>query len=390
MPNKINDNLTSWASELDENALEQALRTSRLPILAGPVCLMADAHFGLGATVGSVVATKNAVLPSAVGVDIGCGMVAAETNLSATDLPDDLKDLHRLLRDRIPAGVGKGHERGEGSEPPALRELGLPPGSIAELSNRQKATIVAQFGSLGSGNHFVEVCVDERERVWVVLHSGSRGIGNQLATAHIKTARLVAQEEGQVLEDRDLAWLREGRPEFDAYVADMLWAQRYAWGNREQMMDAALAALRVAVPMASQTARINCHHNYAVKETHRGEEVWITRKGAIRAGVSDMGVIPGSMGASSFIVRGRGNEESYQSSSHGAGRRMGRKAAMRALTTESLREAMAGRAWDDSMADQLVDEHPDAYKPIAQVMADQADLVQVVHELHQVVNLKGT
>ena len=391
MPNQINPNLTSWASELDDNALEQALRTSRLPILAGPVCLMADAHFGLGATVGSVVATKNALLPSAVGVDIGCGMVAAETNLTAAELPDDLTVLHGLLRDRIPAGVGKGHERSQR----ALcrrrsKALGLPPGSASELSERQLTTIAAQFGSLGSGNHFVEVCLDERDRVWIVLHSGSRGIGNQLATAHIKTARLVAQEEGQVLEDRDLAWLAEGRPEFDAYVADMLWAQRYAWGNREQMMDAALAALRTAVPHAVETERINCHHNYAVKETHRGEEVWITRKGAIRAGRSDMGVIPGSMGASSFIVRGKGNEASYESSSHGAGRRLGRKAAIRQLTTESLRTAMAGRAWDDSMAEQLVDEHPDAYKPIAQVMADQADLVDVVHELHQVVNLKGT
>ena len=390
MPKQINANLTSWASELDDNALEQALRTSRLPILAGPVCLMADAHFGLGATVGSVVATKNAVLPSAVGVDIGCGMVAAETNLTAAELPDDLGTLHGLLRDRIPAGVGKGHERSEGHSR-RLSRLWVSrrvrhPSSPSVSWPRS----LAQFGSLGSGNHFVEVCLDERDRVWIVLHSGSRGIGNQLATAHIKTARLVAQEEGQVLEDRDLAWLAEGRPEFDAYVADMLWAQRYAWGNREQMMDAALAALRVAVPHAVETERINCHHNYAVKETHRGEEVWITRKGAIRAGRSDMGVIPGSMGASSFIVRGKGNEASYESSSHGAGRRLGRKAAFRQLTTESLRTAMAGRAWDDTMADQLVDEHPDAYKPIAQVMADQADLVEVVHELHQVVNLKGT
>jgi tRNA-splicing ligase RtcB len=390
MPKQINPNLISWASELDENALEQALRTSRLPILAGPVCLMADAHFGLGATVGSVLATKDAVLPSAVGVDIGCGMVATETNLGGAELPDDLSGLHGLLRDRIPAGVGQGHRRAADRVPPALGALGLPPGSASGLTDRQVATIGAQFGSLGSGNHFVEISLDERDRVWVVLHSGSRGIGKQLATAHIKTARLLAQEEGQVLEDRDLAWLAEGRPEFDAYVADMLWAQRYAWANREEMMDAALRALQAVVPHAVGTARINCHHNYAVKETHRGEEVWITRKGAIRAGRSDMGVIPGSMGASSFIVRGKGNEASYQSSAHGAGRRLGRKAALRQLTTDSLRRAMAGRAWDASLAEQLVDEHPDAYKPIAQVMTDQAELVEVVHELHQVVNLKGT
>ncbi len=390
MPEQITPNLTSWASELDQNTLEQALRTSRLPILAGPVCLMADAHFGLGATVGSVVATKTALLPSAVGVDIGCGMVAAETNVSGSELPDDLTRLHGLLRDQIPAGLGKGHERSGASTPPALGALGLPPGSASTLTDRQIATIATQFGSLGSGNHFVEVCLDERDRVWIVLHSGSRNIGNQLATAHIKTARLVAQEEGQILEDRDLAWLAQGRPEFDAYVTDMLWAQRYAWANREQMMDAALTALRAAVPHAAETERVNCHHNYAVKEVHRGEEVWITRKGAIRAGRSDVGVIPGSMGASSFIVRGKGNEDSYHSSSHGAGRRLGRRAAFRQLTTESLHRAMAGRVWDETLADRLVDEHPDAYKPIAQVMADQADLVEVVHELHQVVNLKGT
>ena len=284
MPKQINPNLTSWASELDDNALEQALRTSRLPILAGPVCLMADAHFGLGATVGSVVATKNALLPSAVGVDIGCGMVAAETNLTAAELPDDLTGSTACSA----TGSRPASARGTSAPRPVCRRRSRPWGyrraRHPSSRERQLATIVAQFGSLGSGNHFVEVCLDERDRVWIVLHSGSRGIGNQLATAHIKTARLVAQEEGQVLEDRDLAWLTEGRPEFDAYVADMLWAQRYAWGNREQMMDAALAALRAAVPHAVETERINCHHNYAVKETHHGEEVWITRKGAIRAG----------------------------------------------------------------------------------------------------------
>jgi tRNA-splicing ligase RtcB len=274
--------------------------------------------------------------------------------------------------------------------PESLGALGLPPGSEARLSSRQKDKIVTQFGSLGSGNHFLELCLDERNRVWVVLHSGSRGIGNELASHHIKTARLVGKEEAQVLEDHNLAWLTEGRPEFDAYVADMLWAQRYAWANREQMMDAALAALRRQVRRAFDIERINCHHNYAAKETHGGREVWITRKGAIRARVGDLGVIPGSMAASSFIVRGTGNPLSYESCAHGAGRRLGRKEATRQLTAASLRHAMAGRAWDASMATDLVDEHPDAYKDVRRVMADQADLVEVVHELHQVLNLKGT
>ena len=234
MPKQINPNLTSWASELDDNALEQALRTSRLPILAGPVCLMADAHYGLGATVGCVVPTKGAIMPSAVGVDIGCGMVAA--------VPASAPRSSRRPRPRwsarcatgCPAGRRQRSRRSDMTPKPALEALGLPPGSEAELSDRQRTTIVTQFGSLGSGNHFVEVGLDERDRVWIVLHSGSRGIGNQLATAHIKTARLLAQDERQVLEDRDLAWLAEGRPEFDAYMADMLWAQRYAWGNRDR------------------------------------------------------------------------------------------------------------------------------------------------------------
>jgi len=390
MPVEVSDQLISWASDLDDSARLQALRTSRLPILAGPVALMPDAHFGIGATVGSVVPTKGAILPAAVGVDIGCGMIAAETNLVSSDLPDDLGRLHGLLRDHIPAGVGRGHEKGEGSEPRALRALGLPPGSATELTARQREKIVSQFGSLGSGNHFVEVCLDERDRVWLVLHSGSRGIGNQLATQHIKAARLVADEEGQVLEDRDLAWLAEGRPEFDAYVADLLWCQRYAAANREQMMEAALAQLRLVVHKSLSVERINCHHNYATREVHGGEEIWVTRKGAIRAGKGDLGVIPGSMGASSFIVRGTGNPLSYQSCSHGAGRKMSRNEARRRLTAHSLQEAMGSRAWNADLADELVDEHPEAYKDIRQVMVDQADLVEVVHELHQVLNLKGT
>jgi RNA-splicing ligase RtcB len=390
MPITITDTLVSWATDLDANAREQALRTSRLPVLAGPVALMPDAHWGIGATVGSVVATDNTILPSAVGVDIGCGMVAAETSLTSSHLPDDLTRLHGLLRDRIPAGVGKGHDRGEGSEPPQLAGLGLPPGSEGDLSARQRQKIVAQFGSLGSGNHFCEVCLDERDRVWVVLHSGSRGIGKELAERHIKTAKLVAREEHQKLEDQNLAWLTEGRPEFDAYVADMLWAQRYAWENRNQMMDAALAALRRVVHSSMEVYRINCHHNYATRETHLGREVWITRKGAIRARAGDLGVIPGSMAASSFIVRGAGNPLSYESCSHGAGRRLGRRQAKEQFTGASLRIAMAGKAWDETMAADLVDEHPDAYKDIRQVMADQDDLVEVVHELHQILNLKGT
>lgn len=386
----ITENLISWAEYLEDAAMQQALRTSRLSVLAGPVALMADAHYGIGATVGSVVATEGAILPSAVGVDIGCGMAAVETNLVAGDLPDDLTRLHSALRDVIPAGTGKGHEAGKGSEPLALRQMGLPPASASELSASQRAKIAAQFGTLGSGNHFVELCVDERDTVWLVLHSGSRGIGNQLGSAHIKTARLLAGADGVALEDKDLAWLIEGRPEFDAYVADMLWCQDYAAGNREQMSRAAMGVLGKAVSKTREVQRIDCHHNYAVRETHFGKEVWVTRKGAIRAEVGDTGIIPGSMGAASFIVRGRGCQASYCSASHGAGRRLGRKQAKRTLSVESLAEAMGSVAWDATMAAELVDEHPAAYKDVRAVMAAQDDLVEVVHELHAVLNMKGT
>lgn len=386
----INDNLISWAEDLEDAAMQQALRTSRLPVLAGPVALMADAHYGIGATVGSVVATEGAILPSAVGVDIGCGVAAVETNLAAGDLPDDLGQLHGALRDVIPAGVGKGHDLGEKPEPRALRELGLPPGSGADLPAQTRKRIGDQFGSLGGGNHFVELCLDERDAVWLVLHSGSRGIGNQIGSAHIKTARLIAKEDGVALEDKDLAWLTEGRPEFDAYVADMLWCQDYAAGNREQMLRAAMGVLGKVVSKTREVQRIDCHHNYAVRETYFGREVWVTRKGAIRAQVGDMGIIPGAMGAASFIVRGKGCEAAYCSASHGAGRRLGRKEAKRTLSAESLAEAMGSVAWDANMAVELVDEHPAAYKDVRAVMAAQDDLVEVVHELRAVLNMKGT
>jgi len=390
-PVQLDERLLSWARDLDDATRRQALRTARLPVLAGPVALMPDAHYGIGATVGSVVVTEHAILPSAVGVDIGCGMIAAETTLRAEDLPDDLGRLHRKLRDRIPAGLGKAHHGSAGPRAEkALARLGLPPGSRAGLPTRQLEKIREQFGTLGSGNHFLEVSLDERGRVWVVLHSGSRGIGKELAERHIRTARLIAERERIELEDRDLAWLEEGRPEFDAYIADMLWAQDYAAQNREQMMTAALETLREVVGKDFEVQRVNCHHNYAARERHLDKDVWVTRKGAIRARRGELGVVPGSMAASTYIVRGLGNPRSYESCAHGAGRRLGRNEARRSLSASSLAERMRGRAWDVDLARRLVDEHPDAYKDVNQVMEAQRDLVEVVHELHQVLNMKGT
>ncbi|TDC05181.1 RtcB family protein [Nonomuraea longispora] len=384
MPNQPAPNLLSWASEIDEAAIMQAARTARLPFVSGHVALMPDAHVGIGATVGSVIPTENAIIPAAVGVDIGCGMVATETTLTASDLPDTLAALMPLVEQRIPAGVGKGHD--DPSTDRALSDLGLP---HTDLNPKQTKKVADQFGTLGSGNHFVEVCLDERDRVWTVLHSGSRGIGNQLAQLHITGAKKMMKRQQVGLEDPDLAYFVQNTPEFTAYVEDMLWAQRYAMASRARMDKVLINALFRVAGKGRRVRTINCHHNFTQQETHYGKSLWITRKGAIKADSGDEGVIPGSMGTRSYIVRGRGNPESYTSCSHGAGRRMSRTKAKRELSASSLTAAMSGRTWNADRAAALVDEHPEAYKPIDQVMADQRDLVQVQHTLRQIFNYKG-
>ncbi len=376
---QLNPMLRNWASELDPLTRAQAEMLSRLPILAGPVALMPDAHLGKGATVGAVIPTEGAIMPSAVGVDIGCGMIAVETDRTLAQLPDDLEPLLRGFAAGIPAGLGRWHEHaGDAARAwlAAHPHVGLTP--------EQEERALVQFGTLGSGNHFVEVAADERGVVWLVMHSGSRGVGNQLATKHMALAR--RQEQG--LEDPDLGYFEQGQPRFEAYVRDMLWAQDYASANRRALMAAAIAELKRRT--AGRDVRwINCHHNYAAREVHGGRELWITRKGAIRAGVGDWGVVPGSMGAKSFIVRGLGSPLSYESSAHGAGRRMSRGQARREVSVEAFVRAMAGRTWQAADAERLVDESPQAYKDIDQVMRDQRDLVQIVHELHGVVSYKG-
>ncbi|MFF4418004.1 RtcB family protein [Streptosporangium sp. NPDC001559] len=384
MPNQPAPNLLSWASEIDEGAITQAARTARLPFVSGHVALMPDAHVGIGATVGSVIPTENAIIPAAVGVDIGCGMVATETTLTAADLPDTLAALMPMVERRIPAGVGKGHS--DPSIDRALDDLGLP---YTDLNPRQEKKVAEQFGTLGSGNHFVEVCLDERDRVWTVLHSGSRGIGNQLATMHITGAKRMMRKQAVGLEDPDLAYLVQDTPEFTAYIEDMLWSQRYAMASRARMDRVLVNALFRIVGGGQRVRTINCHHNFTQRETHYGKSLWITRKGAIKADTGDEGVIPGSMGTRSYIVRGLGNPESYTSCSHGAGRRMSRTKAKRELSADSLTQAMRGRTWNSDRAASLVDEHPEAYKPIDQVMADQKDLVEVRHTLRQIFNYKG-
>ncbi len=382
----INDQLISWASDIEPGTLRQAEKTARLPIIAGHVALMPDAHVGIGATVGSVIPTRGAVIPAAVGVDIGCGMIAAELDVHQNQLPDDLEPLLARIARVIPAGMGQGHgdvgrraDRWLAEHRPAT-----------DLSGKQAVTAAKQFGTLGSGNHFVEVCLDERDVVWVVLHSGSRGIGNQLAQMHIASARRLAKDLELRLEDPDLAYFLEGTPEFDGYIADMLWAQDYARANRDQMMDRALREVLAFFGVGRERQRINCHHNFTQRERHGEADLWITRKGAIKADVGDLGIIPGSMGTRSYIVAGLGDPDSWTSCSHGAGRRLSRTQAKKQYTAADLTRKMAGKVWLSDRAASLVDEIPSAYKNIDQVMADQADLVEVRHTLRQVLNYKGT
>lgn len=370
----------SWASDIDERTMTQAQQIAAMPFVTGHLALMPDAHLGMGATIGSVIPTKGAIIPSAVGVDIGCGMIAAELPFTSDALPDSLGGLHAAISRSVPAGVGRGHD--------TPRPV---PACQFDLTDKEQKAARSQMGSLGSGNHFVEVCLDERDVVWVVLHSGSRGVGNQLAVRHIENAKGLMKDYFIELADPDLAYLVEGTAPFDEYIEAMLWAQDWALLNRQVMMDATLWDMRAIVPSWDGTPlrTINCHHNFTEREHHHGKNVWLTRKGAIRARTGDLGVIPGSMGTRSYIVEGLGNPASYQSCSHGAGRRMSRGAARKNLDLDTLRSQMAGKTWNDRDAEALLDEDPRAYKDVDQVMADQVDLVRSLHTLSQILNYKG-
>jgi tRNA-splicing ligase RtcB len=381
----------SWASIIDEATQRQAEKISRVPVLDGYLALMPDAHYGFGPPVGSALKTKKAVMPYAVGVDIGCGMIAVETDIQRNEFRGHEGNVLGHIRELIPSGVGEGHKRPLAQATRFVDDNGYPAGIVeTELAKRgdslrQKA--LNQFGTLGAGNHFVEVCEDARGRVWLLLHSGSRGIGNLLATAHVRVAQGFCKGEDISLEDRDFAYLPSETVEAEAYLQDMLWAQRYAYAQREAMMDSLMEAVsRETGSDWQEVQRINCHHNYAEPLEDGG---WITRKGAIDASEGKMGIIPGSMGAATYIVRGRGNTDAYHTSPHGAGRVMGRKQAHRTLSMEEFRGQMAGKTWLDRDAKKLLDEAPSAYKPIEQVIADSADLIEPVTVLSQFINYKG-
>jgi tRNA-splicing ligase RtcB len=390
--------IKAWTDgvELEESAREQLLNIARMPFIFKHVAVMPDVHWGMGATVGSVIATKGAVIPAAVGVDLGCGMIAQRTSLTASDLPDDLASLRAAIEAATPHGRtdhGGANDRGSWGQPPkdyvvAFEALAAMPGS----SDRRSAQALRQLGTLGTGNHFIEVCLDESQAVWVMLHSGSRGIGNTLATEFITRAKETAARYfyEEMLPDPDLAFLPEGTPDFNEYVAAVQWAQAYAMLNRQLMMNATLDALRrvIAVPFHIDDVAVNCHHNYLAREKHfETNNVIVTRKGAVSAREGQLGIIPGSMGTRSYIVRGKGNPESFMSCSHGAGRRMSRADAKRRFTVEDHVAATAGVECKKDAS--VLDETPMAYKDVDAVIAAEADLIDIVHTLKAVLCVKG-
>lgn len=382
-----------WTDDVDDNSRQQLANIASLPFIHHHVAAMPDVHLGIGATIGSVIATRQAIVPAAVGVDIGCGMVACRLSIGANALGEKaLKKIFEQISRDVPVG------RAQHEDDRALALVARPFEPRLKVMTQKHPQLlkafgkfskwVNQLGTLGGGNHFIEVCLDEADQVWVMLHSGSRGIGNALASYFIELARRDMERQQIHLPDRDLGYFKEGSAHFDDYVEAVHWAQEYAFANRECMMDLVLAALRRHLPEFSVTSEVvNCHHNYVAREHHYGADVWVTRKGAIRARAGDLGIIPGSMGARSYIVRGKGNPESFDSSAHGAGRRMSRNAAARTFSEADLRRQTEGVVCRKDKS--VIDEIPGAYKDIDAVMDNQRDLTETVHTLKQVVCVKG-
>src|SRR3989440_2389157 len=382
-----------YTGEIEAAARQQVVNISRLPIVHHHVAAMPDVHLGIGATVGSVIPTRKAIIPAAVGVDIGCGMIARRLSLTGNELDEaSLRKVFNQISRDVPVGFESHNDRDARAEAAKGFRKGLTkimerhPGIGKRVGKR--ASWVHQLGTLGGGNHFIELCLDEDNRAWVMLHSGSRGIGNAIGSYFIELAKGDAQRNQIRLPDRDLAYFPEGAQHFDDYVAAVGWAQDYARANRAEMIDLVLEAMRRHLPSFEATGEaVNCHHNYVEREFHYGEHVWLTRKGAIRAGRGELGIIPGSMGARSYIVRGKGAAESFQSCAHGAGRRMSRHAAQKRFSVADLEQQTAGVVCRKDKG--VLDEIPGAYKDIDEVMANQADLIEPLHTLKQVLCVKG-
>lgn len=393
--------IKSWTHgvPVEREALDQLSNIARLPIVQPWVVAMPDVHLGIGATVGSVIPTVGAVIPAAVGVDIGCGMMAVQTTLNARDLPDTLAPMRAAIERSVPHGRGKHGGKGDrgswGNLPRGVAQAWaeLEPGwkQIADKHRAvENSNHAVHLGTLGTGNHFIEVCLDEADAVWFMLHSGSRGVGNRIGSYFIELAKKDMRQHLSNLPDADLAYFAEGSTHFADYVEAVSWAQAFARKNRELMMDAVVDAvkkLKGIPPFQLAQQAVNCHHNYVAREHHFGQDVLVTRKGAVRAGLGELGIIPGSMGARSFIVRGKGNAEAFESCSHGAGRVMSRSAAKKRFTLEEHETATAGVECRKDVG--VIDETPAAYKDIDAVMQAQRDLVEVVHTLKQVVCVKG-
>ena len=386
-----------WTADLEPQARRQLENVAALPIVHGHIAAMPDVHAGIGATIGSVIPTKGAIIPAATGVDIGCGINAVQLSITAKDLPESLRAIRGAIESAVPVGFdmhasggvqGGGRDKSARALANGLERIVARSPAIASMQKNFQETWRRQLGTLGGGNHFIEICLDETGHVWVMLHSGSRGIGNVIGRHFIERARREMEKADVHLPDRDLAWLAEGTPAFDQYVDAVEWAQDYAMANRREMMHAILGAIAPHLPPFTVVGEaINCHHNYVAREKHFGEQLFVTRKGAIRAGEGDLGVIPGSMGAKSYIVRGKGNAQSLCSCAHGAGRRMSRSEAKRRFSAADVARQTEGVECRKDAG--VVDEIPGAYKLIDEVMANQSDLVEVVHTLKQVVCVKG-
>ena len=382
-----------WTEDIDSGSIEQLSRVARLPFIHSHVAAMPDVHLGIGATVGAVIPTVDAIIPAAVGVDIGCGMNALRLSLNADQLPDNLRQVRSAIEAAIPVGFDM-HRQDMAkrstiiSLEPGLKSLLDKHPRLAKLQKKPYQTWMRQLGTLGGGNHFIELCIDEHGDVWIMLHSGSRGIGNAIGRYFIGLAKTDMQNQLGNLPDRDLAYFTEGAEHFEDYVEAVHWAQDYAMWNRREMMRLIVDALKSVLPnfMITKEA-INCHHNYVAIEEHYDQQVYVTRKGAIRAGEGELGIIPGSMGTKSYIVRGKGNKESFCSCSHGAGRAMSRTQAKKRFNARDMEDQTSGVECRKDKG--VVDEIPSAYKDIDTVMANQTDLVDVVHTLKQVVCVKG-
>ncbi len=382
-----------YTDEIDHAAIQQLINMARLPVVHGHIAAMPDVHVGKGATVGSVIPTLNAIIPAAVGVDIGCGMNAVRLSLKADKLPDNLRKVRSEIERAVPVGfayhkVDRARNSTIKTLNPGLEEIIARNPKIMSREKKAFKTWIRQLGTLGGGNHFIELCIDENDDTWIMLHSGSRGIGNILGRHFIHLAKKDAERNNVHLPDKDLAYFSQGSEHFEDYVQAVHWAQDYAMANRREMMYLIVNALKRVLPDFTRTREaINCHHNYVASETHFGAEVYVTRKGAIRAGEGELGIIPGSMGARSYIVRGLGNAESLCSCSHGAGRTMSRSQARKRFSIDDM-EAQT-RGIECRKDKDVIDEIPGAYKDIDVVMAHQRDLVEVVHTLRQVVCIKG-